>query len=59
MKIYFTNAQTGKRYEVVAWDKETNKVTLSNDGATFVEEYSKERFKRLGYKLEKVENEDA
>lgn len=53
MKLYFKNEQTGKRYELVEMDKENGKVTLRGETATFTEEYDKDRFKRLGYKLEK------
>jgi hypothetical protein len=53
MKVYFCNQKTGKKYEVVRIDKATNTVTLKGETATFTEPYDKDRFKRMGYVLEK------
>lgn len=58
MKLYFRNVKTGKRYAVVRIDKTANTVTLKGEMAEFTEPYDKERFKRMGYVLEK-ETEDA
>jgi len=58
MKLYFRNAKTGKRYEVVKLDKAVGKVTLKGEMATFEEVYDKDRFKRMGYVLEQG-TEDA
>ena len=57
-KIFFRNEETGKRYEVIALDKEKKLVTLKGEHAQFEEPYDPARFKRLGYVLEK-ESEDA
>lgn len=57
VRLFLKNAQTGRRYEIVHLDKETNKVTLRGEsGAEFVEDYSKTRMKDLGYTLEKMED---
>lgn len=58
VKLYFRNVKTGKQYEIVRMDKEKNEVTLRGETAEFVEPYDKERFKELGYVLERVD-EDA
>lgn len=59
MKLYLKNASTGKRYEIVEFDKEAGTVTLRGGTTTFTEEYSKERMKKFGYTLERVEDDDA
>ena len=51
--MYFENIKTGKRYEVVALDKEKGEIRLKDEYAEFVEPYSKERFQKLGYALVK------
>lgn len=53
--VYFRNTKTGKRFEVVRLDPKTNIITLRGEHAEFDETYDKEKFKRLGYTLEKVE----
>lgn len=53
MKLYLKNVKTGKKYEIVSLDKDKNVVTLKGPNAEFTEPYDKERFKRLGYTLEK------
>jgi len=58
MKTYFKNTHTGKRYEIVEFDKAEGKVTLRGETAEFTEDYSKEKFKRLGYVLEKTEDDE-
>jgi hypothetical protein len=59
MKMYFVNKSTGRRYEIVSFDKEAGTVTLKGETATFTEPYDKARIMKNGYKLEKVEDEDA
>lgn len=51
--LYFRNEKTGKRYKVVSMDKAAGTITLRGDHAEFVEKYDKEKFKKLGYILEK------
>lgn len=58
-KLFFENVKTGKRFEVLRFDKETGKVLLKSDYAEFEDEYNKEKFQKLGYKLVRVETEDA
>lgn len=58
-KLFFENIKIGKRFEVVRFDKERGVVVLRSNYAEFEEEYSKEKFEKLGYKLVKVETEDA
>lgn len=51
-EVAFVNEKTGKKYKVVKFDQDAGKVTLIGDaGVEFEESYSKELFKRLGYKL--------
>lgn len=57
-KLYFRNEKTGRRYEVLALDKDKGEITLKGEYTEFVEPYDKDRFKRLGYTLEK-ESPDA
>lgn len=52
-KLYFRNEKTGKRYEVVKLDKAAGVVVLKGTIATFTEAYDKDRFKRMGYVLER------
>lgn len=57
-KFYFRNTKTNKQYEIVRMDKEKNEVTLRGETAEFVEPYDKDRFKQLGYVLERVEEDE-
>lgn len=59
-ELYFKNTKTGRRYKVIRIDKEKGEITLKGEYSEFTEPYDKERFKRLGYVLEKIEEtEDA
>lgn len=49
-KLFFLNTRTGKKFEVIARDTTRNTITLRGTFGDFTEEYSKERFKELGYK---------
>lgn len=52
-EIVFVNEKTGKKYRVVSFDKEGGTVTLVGEhGVEFTENYSKELFQKLGYKLQ-------
>lgn len=52
-EIKFVNEKTGKVYRVVRFDKEAGKVVLIGEhGVEFTENYDKELFKKLGYKLQ-------
>lgn len=57
-KLFFKNTNTGKRYEVLKLDKTTGEIILKGEHVEFVERYEKERFKQMGYVLEK-EDADA
>lgn len=59
MKMYFVNKSTGRRYEIVGFDGAAGTVTLRGETATFTEPYDKARILKNGYKLEKVEDDDA
>lgn len=52
-EIYFRNEKTGRRYKVVQWNQETGEIILKGEYAEFAEKYSKERFQRMGYVIEK------
>lgn len=58
MKVFFRNEKTGKRFEVLSINKEEGTIVLKSEYAEFTEPYDKERFKQLGYVLEK-EQDDA
>lgn len=51
--LYFRNEKTGKRYKVVRMDKDAGTIVLRGEHAEFTEQYDKDRFKKLGYVLEK------
>jgi hypothetical protein len=53
VNIYFKNKDTGKRFQVVAWNKETGDITLKGEYATFSVKYDKEWLQKSGYVLEK------
>lgn len=57
--LYFRNTRTGLRYKVVRLDKSTNEIVLKGEYAEFTETYDKERFKKMGYILEKGEEDHA
>jgi hypothetical protein len=60
MKMYLESLFSAARYEIVAFDKDTNTATLQNaDGKTFtVKDFTKETVTRLGYRFVK-ETENA
>lgn len=58
MKLFFRNEKTGKRYRVVRMNKDEGTVVLRGEHAEFTENYDKDRFKQMGYILEK-EDQDA
>ena len=53
--VFFVNKETKKRFQVLAWNKQTGVMKLKGQHSTFSEEYSKERFERLGYVLVREE----
>lgn len=50
-EVYFENVNTGRRYQVVRFVRETNKVILKGETAEFTEDFDKEKFQRWGYVL--------
>ena len=58
-ELFFVNVNSGKKYKVLGIDKVKGTITLKGPNAEFDEPYDKERFKKLGYTLEKVESDHA
>lgn len=58
MTNYFVNKRTGKKYEIVSFDQEAGTVTLKGEQAQFTEDFDKEKFKTMGYTLERVESKE-
>jgi len=58
-RIFFENSKTARRFEVISFDKENGTVTLQGSHGLIQEDYDKDKFKALGYKLVKVEDETA
>lgn len=51
-KLYFQNEKTGKRYEIVRFDKAAGEVVLKGTSNNeFTEKYDKDRFLQMGYSL--------
>jgi hypothetical protein len=61
LKVFFKNSRTGKEFEVIWLNGETGKIRLKGQHREFDEDYSRDRFVKLGYELVKkmVETEDA
>jgi hypothetical protein len=54
-EVFFESAKTHKRYTVVKWDKEANKVTLKGEsGLEFEEKFKPDLFKQMGYTLKQA-----
>jgi hypothetical protein len=49
--FYFVNEKTGKKYQVLAFDRDAGTVRLKGELAEFTERFDKERFKQWGYVL--------
>lgn len=56
-KMYFRNVRTQTRYEVISLDRETGVIRLRGAYSIFKEHYTKERFKAMGYVLEKGDDD--
>jgi hypothetical protein len=50
-EVVCINEKTGKKYKVLAFDKEAGTVRLRGEHGEFTEKYSKERFQQMGYTL--------
>lgn len=57
--LFFRNTKTGKEFKVIWINHETGKIRLSGQTREFEDDYSKERFIKLGYELVKRPKEDA
>lgn len=57
-RIYFRSTKTGKRFEIINLDKENAQITLRGEYATFTEKYDKAHFQRMGYVLEREQQEE-
>lgn len=60
LALYFENKATKKRYKVLKLDKEKGEITLQGR-TVFTEKYGedgKERFKKMGYELVKLDDEE-
>lgn len=51
VNLSFLNKETGKKFRIVRWNKETGEVTLKGENSTFTEKFDKDKFKRMGYTL--------
>lgn len=57
-KLFFEHEKTKKRFEIVRFNEADKTVTLKGPTSEFTDDYDKELYKKLGYKLVK-EEEDA
>lgn len=53
-ELYFENERTKKRYKILRFDKEAGTVVLKGEHAEFVENYDKDKFIEMGYKLVQI-----
>lgn len=51
--LFFKNTRTSKEFKVIWINPETGKIRLKGSTREFEDDYSKERFIRLGYELVK------
>jgi hypothetical protein len=51
--MFLIHTKTGRRYEVISLNRDAGLIVLKGELAEFTEPYNKERFKELGYILEK------
>ena len=54
-EVVCINEKTGKKYKVLAFDKDAGTVRLKGEHGEFTEKYSKERFMQLGYTIKAEE----
>jgi glutamine amidotransferase-like uncharacterized protein len=55
VKLYFVNERSGKRYDIVHFDKDAGEVRLKGPHAEFTEKFDKDRFLKMGYVLKQEE----
>jgi hypothetical protein len=53
--LYLVHDKTNRRFKVLGVDQETKKIKLKGEHAEFEENYDPPAFKKLGYRIEKVE----
>ena len=58
MSMYFRSKITQARFKVLSYDRETGIMVLLGEYGKFKEEYTKEKFAKMGYILEK-DDDDA
>lgn len=51
-QLYLYNEKTGKRYDVVKFDKDKGEVTLKGQYGQFTEKFDKDKFINMGYTLQ-------
>lgn len=52
-EIYFENEKTGKRYQIIQFDKDAGTVRLKGEHGEFTEPYDKDKFLNMGYTLKR------
>lgn len=57
-KYYFVHNNTGRKFEIVARNKEAGTITLKGAIAEFEEPFDADKFKKQGYTLTKEEVPD-
>lgn len=50
-KMYFVSSKSGRKYEVVSFNKDTGDIMLKGEHAPFPDKYDKARYLELGYTL--------
>lgn len=50
-KLYFINEKTGRKYQVLEFDRDAGTVRLKGEMAEFTERYDKTAFQQWGYVL--------
>lgn len=56
--LFLVNEADKREYKIIAFDQETQMVTLEGAHGKFTEKFDKERFKRMGYRPIKKEIEE-
>lgn len=57
-RVYLVNERSGRKFRVIARNKDEGTITLKGEFAEFTEKFDATRFKALGYKVEKVEEDE-
>lgn len=59
MDLFFRNTRTGKEFKVIWINPETGKIRLKGATREFEDDYSRDRFVKLGYTLVKKPKESV